>query len=79
MNTTNMKIRVDLQLVKQLDYISDEFVDFSGDKCMGCVFATTRDVDNSMWERVNSEKHTCGADMIYVIDEEMWNSYKGIV
>lgn len=71
-----MKIRTDLKLVKQSDYISEEFIDFSGDKCMGCVFATTRDVDNSLCERVNSLQHTCGADMIWVIDEERWNSYK---
>lgn len=71
-----MKLRTDLKLVKQLDYIDEKFVDFSGDKCVGCVFATTRDVDNSMCERVNSEKHTCGADMIYVIDEEQWNNFK---
>lgn len=71
-----MKIRADLKLVKQSDYISEEFIDFSGDKCMGCVFATTRDVDNSMCERVNSEKHTCEADMIWVIDEEQWNNFK---
>ena len=68
-----MKVRANLKLVKQLDYISAEF---SGDKCVGCVFATTRDVDNSMCERVNYEKHTCGADMIYVIDEEQWNNFK---
>lgn len=71
-----MKTRLNLKLVKQLDYISEDFVDFSGDKCMGCVFATTRDVDNSMCERVNEEKHTCGADMIWVIDEEQWNNFK---
>ena len=71
-----LKIKTNLKLVKQLGYISEEFVDFSGDKCMGCVFATTRDVDNSLCERVNSEKHTCGADMIWVIDEDMMNSYK---
>ena len=71
-----MKIRANLKLVKQSDYISAEFLDFSGDKCMGCVFATTRDVDNSLCERVNSLQHTCGADMIWVIDEEQWNSYK---
>ncbi len=71
-----MKTRLNLKLVNQLDYISEEFIDFSGDKCMGCVFATTRDVDNSLCERVNSKKHTCGADMIYVIDEEQWNFYK---
>lgn len=71
-----MKVRADVKLVKQSDYISEEFIDFSGDKCMGCVFATTRDVDNSMCERVNSEKHTCGANMIWVIDEEQWNSFK---
>lgn len=71
-----MKTRLNLKLVNQLDYISEEFIDFSGDKCMGCVFATTRDVDNSMCERVNFEKHTCGADMIWIIDEEQWNFYK---
>ena len=71
-----MKVRANLKLVKQLDYVSEEFVDFSGDKCMGCVFATTRDVDGSMCERINAEKHTCGADMIYVIDEEQWNNFK---
>lgn len=71
-----MKTRLNLKLVNQLDYISEEFIDFSGDKCLGCVFATTRDVDNSLCERVNSEKHTCGADMIWIIDEEQWNSFK---
>ena len=71
-----MKTRLNLKLVNQLDYISEEFVDFSGDKCMGCVLATTRDVDNSMCERINALQHTCGADMIYVIDEEQWNSFK---
>lgn len=71
-----MKIRADLKLVKQLDYIDEQFVDFSGDKCAGCVFATTRDADNSMCERINALRHTCGADMIYVIDEEQWNSFK---
>ena len=71
-----MKVRADLKLVKQSDYISEEFIDFSGDKCMGCVFATTRDVDNSLCERINSLQHTCGADMIWVIDEEQWNSFR---
>ena len=71
-----MKTRLNLKLVNQLDYISEEFVDFSGDKCMGCVFATTRDVDNSLCERINSLQHTCGADMIYVIDEDAWNNFK---
>ena len=71
-----MKTRLNLKLVKQLDYISEDFVDFSGDKCMGCIFATTRDVDNSMCERINSLQHTCGADMIYIIDEEQWNNFK---
>ena len=71
-----MKIRANLKLVKQRDYISEEFIDFSGDKCMGCVFYATRDVEESMCNRVNRVKLTCGADMIYVIDEEQWNSYK---
>ena len=71
-----MKTRLNLKLVKQLDYISEEFVDFSGDKCMGCVFATTRDADGSMCERINALHHSCGADMIYVIDEEQWNNFK---
>ena len=71
-----MKLRADLKLVKQLDYMPRHYVDLDGNKCLGCVFATTRDVDNSLCERVNSEKHTCGADMIWIIDEEQWNSFK---
>ena len=71
-----MKLRADVKLVRQSEYISEEFIDFSGDKCMSCVFAITRDADGSMCERVNAEKHTCGADMIYVIDEGQWNNFK---
>ena len=68
-----MKLRADLKLVKQLDYIPHEYVDFSGNKCIGCVFATTRDIDNSLCERVNGLRQTCGADMIWVFEDDKTN------
>lgn len=68
-----MKLRADLKLVKQSHYISEEFVDFSGNKCMGCVFATTRDIDNSLCDRVNAKALTCGADMIWVFEDDKSN------
>lgn len=71
-----MKLRTDLKLVKQLDYIDEQFVDLSGDKCVGCVFATTRDVDNSLCERINRNSLTCGSNKIWIIDEEQWSNVK---
>lgn len=69
-----MKLRADLKLVKQLDYVPTEERDMS--YCTGCVFYATRMEKDSMCERVNALQHTCRSDMIYVIDEEQWNSYK---
>ena len=71
-----MKLRADLKLVKQSHYISEEFVDFSGDKCVGCLFWATKDEDNNMCERVNNVKFTCSHDKIWVIDEKQWNSFR---
>lgn len=72
-----MKIRADLKLVKQLDYISEDFVDFSGDKCFGCSLSATRDEVSSLCQRVNLSSLTCGSDKIWVIDEKQWSSFKG--
>lgn len=71
-----MKLRADLKLVKQLDYIPRHYIDLDGNKCLGCVFASTQYLDNSLCDRVNAKALTCGADMIYVIDEGQWNNFK---
>ncbi len=69
-----MKVRANLKLVNQLDYVSE--LERDECYCIGCVFYATRMEEGSMCERVNSLQHTCGADMIYVIDEEQWNNFK---
>ena len=71
-----MKLRADLKLVKQLDYVTEKERDFS--YCSGCVFYTSSRtlIDGNLCERVNQHNITCGADMIWVIDEEQWNSYR---
>lgn len=69
-----MKIRANLKLVKQLDYVSE--LERDECYCIGCVFYATRMEKGSMCERINALHHTCGADMIYVIDEESWNNFK---
>lgn len=71
-----MKVRANLKLVSQLDYIPKHYSDIDGNKCLGCVFQATMQFDNSMCDRVNSNKLTCGADMIWIIDEEQWNNFK---
>ena len=65
-----MKLRADLKLVKQLDYVPKHYVDLDGNKCLGCVFAITQGLDNSLCERVNYKKLTCGADMIWVFEDD---------
>lgn len=72
-----MKLRANLKLVKQLDYVSGDFADFSGDKCFGCSLSATRDEVSSLCQRVNLPDLTCGSDKIWVIDEKQWNSFKG--
>ena len=69
-----MKVRANLKLVKQLDYVSE--LERDECYCIGCVFYATRMEKGSMCERVNALQHTCGADMIYIIDEEQWNNFK---
>ena len=71
-----MKLRADLRLVFQDDYIEQYQLNSNGDKCLGCVFWATRDEDNSMCERVNKERLTCLHNKIWVIDEQQLNSYK---
>ena len=73
-----MKLRADLKLVKQLDYIPHEYVDFSGTKCAGCVFCATKAEDNSVCERINKDELTCSYNKIWVIDEKQWNSLREI-
>ena len=63
-----MKLRADLKLVKQLDYLTDDERDLS--YCSGCVFNATRDIDSSLCERVNNDKLTCGDDMIWVFEDD---------
>ena len=65
-----MKLRADLKLVKQLDYMPRHYVDLDGNKCLGCVFAITQGLDNSLCDRVNYQKLTCGADMIWVFEDD---------
>lgn len=69
-----MKIRANLKLVKQLDYVSE--LERDECYCIGCVFHATSDEKGSICERVNRFSLTCGSDMIWVIDEEQWNSFK---
>lgn len=68
-----MKLRADLKLVKQLDYMPKHYVDLDGNKCLGCVFATTQGLDNSLCDRVNTKALTCGADMIWVFEDDRSN------
>lgn len=68
-----MKLRADLKLVKQLDYIPKHYVDIDGNKCLGCVFSATMPIDNSLCERINSDKLTCGADKIWVFEDDKSN------
>ena len=68
-----MKLRADLKLVKQSHYIPKTTIDITGDKCLGCVFAATRMFDNSLCERINSNSLTCGADTIWVFEDDKSN------
>lgn len=66
-----MKLRADLKLVKQLDYVSPEERNFS--YCIGCVFHATAYVNNNMCDRVNDAKLSCGSDMIWVLEDDKSN------
>ena len=68
-----MKLRADLKLVKQLDYMPRHYVDLDGNKCLGCVFAATQYIDNSLCDRTNDAKLMCGADMIWVFEDDKTN------
>ena len=72
-----MKLRADLKLVKQRDIVGQEEESISN--CVGCVFYATRENVNSLCNRINRDKLSCGANRIWVFDEEQWNSYKEIV
>lgn len=68
-----MKLRADLKLVKQLDYIPRHYIDLDGNKCLGCVFASTQYLDNGLCDRINAKALTCGADMIWVFEDDRSN------
>lgn len=68
-----MKLRADLKLVKQLDYMPKHYIDLYGNKCIGCVFASTQYLDNSLCDRINAKALTCVADMIWVFEDGKTN------
>lgn len=66
-----MKIRADLKLVKQRDIVGQEEEAVSN--CVGCVFYATRESENSLCNRINRDKLSCGADMIWVFEDDKTN------
>ena len=74
--TNAIKLRADLILVHQQNLI--EQAEKNIDNCIGCVFYTTQSPDNrsNLCKRVNSDTIRCKDDLIWVIDEGQWNSFK---
>lgn len=66
-----MKLRADLKLVRQLDYMPVQQRDFS--YCTGCVFQVTTVLEDSLCERVNAKGLTCSNDMIWVFEDDKTN------
>ena len=67
-----MKLKADLLLVKQEDYVAEYILDHS--ECAGCVFyASSVKFTNSLCDRINVNKLTCENGMIYILDDSNSN------
>lgn len=67
-----MKLKADVLLVKQEDYVPEYLLGYSG--CIGCIFhATSTRGDNTLCDRINLHRVTCIDGMIYILDDSNSN------